>query len=216
MRITNLGKSMTLRKIAALATLCCVPLQGTADTTNFLPWPDSLGLVAHSTIEVFDDVSGNCWTRPNDVKSKVHLLYAQNEIFVPDYEVAAYGYITVASTITATGFRTGNGVCAVMATFRVGHFAQTTFGGWNGGSEYKMNQWVNSIFESQIVTSGSDVNDDLESFFTGAASSFLAKHLSAKSGSNVQKILAEYPPAEKPLSREKWDEMVAKAKQNSN
>ena len=86
---------------------------------TYLPWGSIAGLTQSIKLHLNDDVEGNCWTNPNSIRSSAFLMFEQNNIFVPDYEPAFIGFNTPQATISAFGFRTGNGLCAVTATFTV-------------------------------------------------------------------------------------------------
>lgn len=170
------------------------------------------GLVQSSKIEISDSVTDNCWTNASTVRSRVYLIFEQNGLFVPDYEPAFFGAQNVLTGLSAFGFRLGNGVCAVSASFEVRTRISTRRGGAEGKQEFSF-EYTAELFErSSIFSNGGNTNDQLKDFFEGAASEFVAKVLSARRSKELSLYHAIYPRSETPpMSVEEWERLIDNA-----
>lgn len=174
-------------------------------------------LITSATLDVSDGVTDNCWTNSEVVKSKIYLLLEQNEIFVPDYDVAFYNPQTVSILLSAFGFRTGSGVCAVSAEFSVDTKIYQSWGGGGGKQEYSI-PYVASIYSrASVFTNSANVNDQILNLFDGAASEFAAKVISARRSPEIRQYRSQYPVSnERPISKQKWDELFSSVDSQKN
>ena len=173
---------------------------------------EPMGLVRHSTLTTDDQVTDNCWTNADSIRSKIFLIFSQNDIFVPDYVPAYFNSGTVVASISANGFRTGSGICAVSATFSVYTKTVQNLGGADGRQEYAV-EYLSSIYDNgMIATNSTNVNSALDDFFIGAASEFAAKVITARKSENVTDFFQDYPPQDAtPMSVEEFKEMMMEA-----
>ena len=102
----------------------------TALARDPLPYEAELGLIRGVTLDVVDEVTGDCWTNAESIRSKLHLLLEQNDVRVlaDDEEMRAVNMEAARSGDSvftagyalayATGFRNGDW-CTIYATFEV-------------------------------------------------------------------------------------------------
>lgn len=176
-----------------------------ADEPTPLTDKDLSGLIAYSTLRIEDDVTGNCWTNASTVKSKIHLLMEQNGIYVPDYEVSGLNHRTASTRLRVAGTRFSEVQCLVTASFDVITRGRVDFGDWRG-PQFTATPIITVYENGRTFTNSRNVNEQLEDFAIGAASEFLAQHISAKRSDAVEAFNEAYKVPEKPLSLKEWHE----------
>lgn len=181
------------------------------ENTVYLNFGDELGLIENSTLTILDDVDDNCWTNGSTIRSKTHLLFEQNDIYVPDFQPAFFGFRTVSATISAYGSRTTDGLCIVSASFAVKTSTYPTIGGNRGSVEFNFSTTATLSSNDVLLWSGRNVNDQIADFYDGEASKFLAKAIAARRRETVVKFNAAYPTNGKPpMSQKEWENLTAK------
>ncbi|WP_306113280.1 MULTISPECIES: hypothetical protein [unclassified Roseovarius] len=190
--------------------------QSPQETPIYIPEENSIGLIKHGKLAVFDQVTDNCWTNSSSIQSKIHLIFEQNNISVIDYQPAFYNYQTVYAVISAFGYRTKNGLCAVSANFGVNTYVSMTLGGWQGRQTFSTEYNATLFQGSYLATSGGNVNDQLDDFLVGEASKFVASVLSSRRDSKVGQYWETYPPnGDPPMSREEFQEILSQRSSKS-
>ncbi|MFA8442250.1 hypothetical protein [Yoonia sp.] len=176
---------------------------------TYMPWGSVVGLTQNIKLHLNDDVDGNCWTNPNSVRSSAFLMFEQNDIFVPDYEPAFISYATPQATISAFGFRTNNGLCAVSANFVVQYGSSEVLGGADGKARFSFPTTVNIFENTAIFVNSSNVNEQLADYFEGQVSEFIARSISSRRTDEFDKYFELYPRSnERPMSMEEWEAMI--------
>ena len=161
--------------------MSAIPLLAqSSDKTTYMPWGAVAGLANNVKLILSDEVDGNCWTNASTIQATTFLTFEQNDIFVPDYELAFINAWTPQARISAYGFRTDTGVCAVTASFSVEYGASDVKGGFDGSERFSFPISV-SVFEgSAIFTNSVNVNDQLRDFFTGEVADYIGKVISVR------------------------------------
>lgn len=211
---------MKTNSIVSALLLSTLAAQSSAQEDAFptyLPWGSVAGLTQNIKLHLNDDVDGNCWTNASSIRSSAFLMFEQNDIFVPDYEPAFIGFNTPQATISAFGFRTGNGLCAVTATFTVQYRSSEVLGGADGKERFSFPTTVNVFENAAIFTNSSNVNEQLTDFFQGQVSEFIARSISSRRNDDFSRYFELYPPSdERPMSIEEWDAMIEEMNANQS
>lgn len=177
--------------------------------TTSMPWESNLGLIKNVTLNLNDDVTDECWTNADLIRSNTFLSFEQNDIFVPDYDVAFYNYNTAEGLIDAFGYRTASGICAVSAQFRIQTISSDTIGGYGSKEAFHFEHLAVLFEKNAIFTSSTTVNLQLKDFYEGAVSEFLARSISQRRNADFKRYLSIYPASgEIPMSREQWRQMI--------
>lgn len=210
---------MRIFAIALIFLTVCSPAvnaEAAPPSRNYQNVGAEVGLIENSTLTVFDNVVDNCWTNSSAIRSKVHLIFEQNDIRVLDYKPAFFSFDTVSTELSAVGFKISGG-CAVSAEFRVQTGIYSDLGGANGRQVHVFRYRARIFDRASIFSNGGNTNSQLTDFFEGAASEFVAKTLSARRDQGLQEYMQEYPSTkEPPMSKKEWDEYIATLPSSSN
>ncbi len=195
--------------IFGLFLSCTVAQAQTDDGSVSMPWGSQLALIEHTRLRVSDEVDGKCWTNSGSTRSKVYLVLEQNDIFVPDYDPAFFNFQTADTILSAFGYSLDSGVCVVSASFTMQTSIGTSLGGYQGKTKFSPRYRAVLFERSSVFTSPSNSNSQLTDFFTGAASEFAAKALSARRTPEAKQYFETYPSTnEPPISKTRWKEIL--------
>ncbi len=174
-----------------------------------MPWNAKIGLIENVSLRLIDNVDDNCWTNPKLIRSDAFLKLEQNDIFVPDYEIAFLNYKTAEALIHAYGFRTETGICAVAAEFVVAYPASQDVGGWRGKEVFDFRHLAIVFSNSIILVNSKNVNQQLHDFFESNVSEFIATGISERRGADFTRFLELYPDNnERPMSKDDWEKRL--------
>lgn len=179
------------------------------DAPKFLEYGLELGLIRNSYLFSSDQVSDNCWTNMSSIEAKIRLLLERNEIPVFREPFAFYNSFNVQVKLVAFGFRTGDGLCVVSSALSVstGLSEDINYSGQGPGiiADYSV-----AIFQrSAIFTSGFNVNEQLDGWFEGVVSEFIADIISARRSDEIQEYFERFPTfGRDPLTQSQFDDIV--------
>jgi hypothetical protein len=195
---------------AMLVSFFATPSSAQDDgVTTYMTWGSVLGLTQNIKLNLSDEVGDNCWTNPSSVRSSAFLMFEQNGIFVPDYEPAFISSSTPQATISALGFRTSNGLCAVTASFTVQYRSYEVLGGADGKERFSFPMTASVFQNTAIFVNSSNVNQQLADYFEGQISEFIARGISVRRNDDFNRYFELYPRSnERPMSEEDWNAMI--------
>jgi hypothetical protein len=204
------GPKKKLAFTAALVGFLGASVSLAQDQPVVLSWDDKLGFVRNVHINLVDNVSDNCWTNATAIRSRMRLLFEQNEIAVHEEPFAFPDPMSVHVTLQAIGYRVeGSDLCAVSSVMSVSHAGFDVRGGAEGRQTFSLPFESNLSLQFGVNTSSSNVNEALSDFFEGTLSDFVADVISARRSENVRHFFDLYPAAGiDPISRTAWASLV--------
>lgn len=201
-----------LRTFFAVGAIC-FGTHSVAQSENriFISRETALGLIRHSTIQLIDEVEGNCWTNASTVKAKVQLLFEQSDIVVSKEDLAFFDGISVKTRVHAFGGRRGE-TCIVGANISAVASVSHVWGRTTDTSYYV--GYTANIFERYaIYMSTRNVNEQLSGFFEGAVAQFAAQVIAGRRDQKVKALFEEFPNLLKdPMTEKHWRDLIAEHK----
>lgn len=170
--------------------------------------PDgALGLITWVDLQARDDVEGDCWTNSEAIRSKVHLIFEQNDMYVAPDDIFRHRIESPKVELSAFGHRDSAGTCVVSASFDVEFWAHDNQ--WRDAKESPIVvAFKGSLFRRDyVVWNKGRVNEALDEFFVSSASELAAKVISARrndamQGRGVHNMFSDF----RPLSTKEFEE----------
>lgn len=155
------------------------------DFTEYLYGEEALGLVHNASIEVIDNVTGNCWTNSNAIKQKARLTLEQSGI-AAYLEPLAESFPYAASVyISAFGKRSPGSLCYGAIEVSISDTASRYLGDTPlpSGVVY---------FEDRSVAIGPDLNEPFSEAVEASIDTLAGTILSNRRGELVEALIDEH------------------------
>ena len=208
MNTRTISKILSMIGTTSFLLFFALPSHGKAQT---IYGEDTLGYIKFVHTRIDDQVTDNCWTNAKSIEARVRLIFEQSDISTVDELPAFLTVVTPIVSISALGFRTNNGTCAVNATLKVIHRGYTELGDSDRGVSYYFQGLVHSFSRFAIFTSGSNTNSQLADFFETSASELAIKVLSGRRNLDVENFFDMNPNyLEEPMTQEEFEEYLKK------
>lgn len=158
------------------------------DVPGMLWGSESLGLVHNASIEIFDDVSGGCWTNAEAIKQKARLTLEQSGISAYLEPLATRYPYAAAVHIDAFGQRASDSRCFGAIEVGVTDTAARTI-----GETYLVGDLY--YFQERATAIGSSLNDQFATHAEESINKLAAEILSNRRNETVAALIAEHEEA---------------------
>ena len=179
--------------ILSLGSLFAVFPAIAQDGRPYLPEAARDGLVKHATLNVYDNVTDNCWTNSGTVESKARLAFEQNQVSVLDFKPAFYGPHVIFVEFDVFGSRAANGMCSVAAQFEVSTLVHGVVGGYDAVPEHSTSYIAVLATDAILLRNSGNTNEQVKDFYDGTISEYLAKVLAGRREETVSQFHVHYP-----------------------
>ncbi|MFG6159614.1 hypothetical protein ACGTNG_12480 [Halomonas sp. 1390] len=198
-----------IKKIRAIGSIILsVPLtvlfQSSAySQIHLLSSNESLGLIHNASIEVFDDVTGGCWTNAEAIKQKARLTLEQSGVSVYLEELSENYPYSASIYIEAFGKRSSSSAC--FGSIEVG--IQDT-SSRSIGESYLLGS-IN-FYRQRSVAMGRSLNEPFSNSVEESINKLAAEIISNRRNENVQRLFNKHGEdlQEEPETREEWKERM--------
>lgn len=175
----------------ALTVLSSVIFSQTAfaqDAPKILWGSESLGLVHNVSIEIFDNVSGGCWTNAEAIKQKARLTLEQSGISTYLVPLSAGYPFAAAIHVDAFGQRAADSSCFGSIEVGVTSTASRTL-----GDTYLVGDLY--YFQERATAVGVNLNESFANYVEEKINKLASEILSYRRNEHVEALIAEHGEA---------------------
>ncbi|MCL7941232.1 hypothetical protein M8009_13140 [Halomonas sp. ATCH28] len=170
---------------------------------NLLNSNESLGLIHSASIEVFDDVTGGCWTNAEAIKQKARLTLEQSGVSVYLEELSENYPYSASIYIEAFGKRSESSVCFGSIEVAIGDTSSRSIGEtYLLGSIY--------FYRDRSVAMGRSLNEPFSKSVEESINKLAAEIISKRRNEDVKQLIDQHEEELKaePETRDEWEERM--------